>query len=176
VTCLYPFINNNLNLLQVRTTCDTCKETYCKNHLRATCDTCSGLLFIMDDEPVPEEDLVQEVLVQVVDQPAPAAQPHRRREEPVMPVTPVAPVTPAAPTTPVTPVTPSADGNFQFILMQTMQQQMIQLQQQFNAVQQQHFNAVQQQQGRNEASPSISYTPTSSRSRHPRSGESEGEL
>ena len=121
-------------------------------------------MFILDDgHALPEAEAeVVEGLVQLDEiQPVPAAQPvaatPRLRGE--------APVAPDAPVTPITPVTP----DLQYIMMQTMQQQMIQLQQQFQLQQQQQQMMTFQRPpqsllGRSGASRSITFTSSSSAS------------
>ena len=130
--------------------------------MRTTCAGCSRLLFILDDGhalPEAEAEVVEGLVLLEEIQPVPAAQPvaatPRLRGE--------APVAPVAPITPITPVTP----DLQYILMQTMQQQMFQLQQQLQMQQQQMMTFQRPPQsllGRSGASRSITFPSSSSAS------------
>ena len=128
--------------------------------MQTTCAGCSRLLFILDDgHALPEAEAeVVEGLVQLEEiQPVPAAQPvaatpRLRGEAPVAPITPITPVT----------------LDLQYILMQTMQQQMFQLQQQLQLQQQQQMMTFQRPPqsllGRSGASRSITFPSSSSAS------------
>ena len=131
--------------------------------MRTTCAGCSRLLFILDDGhalPEAEAEVVEGLVLLEEIQPVPAAQPvaatPRLRGE--------VPVTPVAPIMPITPVTP----DLQYILMQTMQQQMFQLQQQLQMQQQQQMMTFQRPPqsllGRSGASRSITFPSSSSAS------------